>query len=532
MKHLKLYAVAFSMAAALLLASNSYAQNAAPLFNAAGSTGAFNAMALAARISSGSSGVCGDHNWTLKNGASGHDPRSASISDVTGNVWIVWNDTPEPNRTVCAYLAVDSIVGQRLFFAVPQGTLSIPSSEIGMAGGNIVPLLPPDEALPSNIYNDLNGQVFNNSPSDIRPEDAEYGNTRALTPLNAQLTGLGYGPSPIGSTIISAFSSNSVQVVAYNISGNDPITGMPVIRPVVTTNVGAQAIMLAVNSTNTGVGHLGNSAFNNVDRFVASGVFSGVLTRTRDLIPSTGLPVVPLTILTREPTSGTFNTFEFTIVRNVETNLGFDPASQEVGVGGNANNPLNITLPDGAKRQRVIGNGQMVSELGLIPDSIGYGFWSFGNWAPNVTTNRYLTIDGVDPLNATYTGGTFPTCTAPCPGVVTFTHIIDGSYPSWNVLRVVTRSPIPTGISSLISAAQAQVLNIPDFVPENELLVFRSHYRQAGVNPKNGHIGRQPESGGDVGGAVFTTQADLDYITDTGHELIGCTAPNTPCYKE
>jgi ABC-type phosphate transport system substrate-binding protein len=513
---------ALSLAAATLLASNCYAQNIAPLFNAAGSSGAFNAFALAARISNGSSGVCGDHNWTLKSGAAGHDNRGdSSISDVTANVWIVWNDTPEPNRTVCAYLAVDSIVGQRLFFGSPQGSLNIPSSDIGLPGGNIVPLLPADEALPSNIYNDLQGKVFNAAPSDIRSEDAEFGTTRAISPLNAQLTGLGYGPSPVGATILSAFSSKSAQVVAYNISGNDPITTQPVVSPTAQTNVGAQAVMIGVNSTNTGVGHLGNAAFNNVDRFVAAGVFSGVLTRTRDLIPSSGLPDVPLTILHREPLSGTFNTFEFTVVRSVETNAGYVPASQELGVGGTANNPLNITLPDGATRKRVIGTGEMVSELGLNPDSIGYAFWSFGNWAPDVTTARYLTIDGVDPLNATYSGGTFPTCTAPCPGVVTFPHIIDGSYPAWNILRVTTKKPVPAGISSLISAAQIQVANIPDFVAESSLLVFRSHYKQSGINPKNGHKGNHIEAGGDVGGAVFTTQADLDYITDTGIELTG-----------
>lgn len=515
--------IVLSLAAATLLASNSQAQaptNIAPLFNGAGSSGAFNAMALAARISRGASGVCGDHNWTKKSTASGHDNRSASISDVTANIWIVWNDTPEPNRTVCAYLAVDSVIGNRLFFAAPQGTLVIPSMAIGETGDNLVPLLPADEALPSTVYGDLNGQVFNAAPSDIRPEDAEFATTRALTPLNSTLTGLGYGPSPIGATILSAFSSKSAQVVAYNIIGTDPITGMQVVSPVATTNVGAQAIIIGVNSTNTGTGHLGNSAFNNVDRFVAAGVFSGILTRTRDLIPGAALPSVPMTILTREPTSGTFNTFEFTIVRSIETEAGYNPASQEKGVNGTANNPLNLTLADGAKRQRVVGTGEMVSELGLLPDSIGYAFWSFGNWAPNITTNRYLTIDGVDPLNDDYSGGTFPTCVAPCPNAVSFTHIIDGTYPAWNVLRVTTKSPVPTGITSLITAAQTQVASIPDFVPSTKLEVFRSHYLQAGVAGHNGHISRSNETGGDVGGAVLTVQADLDSITDTGKELL------------
>src|ERR1700683_246235 len=101
MTKVKFCLAALTVAVAMLLASNCYAQsNIAPLFNAVGSSGAFNAFALAARISNpgGQSGVCGDHNWTFKNGANGFDNRGdANIAAVTGNVWIVWNDTPEPN---------------------------------------------------------------------------------------------------------------------------------------------------------------------------------------------------------------------------------------------------------------------------------------------------------------------------------------------------------------------------------------------------------------------------------------------------
>lgn len=501
--------------AALLLASNCYAQtNIAPLFNGAGSSGSFNALALAARISNtgGGSGVCGDHSWTKKSGtATGIDNRNSGITAAGGSIWVVWDDTPEPNRKVCSYLNVDSIVGNRLFWASPTGTVSLPSSAIGEAGDQIVPLLPADEPLPQNIYNDLNNQPFNAAPTDIRPEDAQFGTTRALT---AAPMGLGYGPGPIGANILSPFSSKSSQVVAFNISGTDPITGQAV-KHASTLSVGGQVLLVLVNSTNTGVGHLGNSAFNNVDRFPLGYTFSGQLTRTRDLIPSTGLPVVPLTILTREPLSGTMNTFEFCIPRNFEIN-----STQELNVNAITDNPLNQTLADGAKRQRVIGTGEMISELGLLPDSIGYAFFSFGNVAPDVTTAKYLTVDGVDPLFASYSGGALPTCTAPCPGAVTFNHVIDGSYPIWNVLRVVTLQPPPAGVANLVSAAQTQVLNIPDFVPFSQLQVFRSHYNQAGVQPHNGHLGRTAESGGDVGGAVFTTQADLDNITDTGKEIV------------
>ena len=133
---------------------------------------------------------------------------------------------------------------------------------------------------------------------------------------------------------------------------------------------------------------------------------------------------------------------------------------------------------------------------------------------------KYLTVDGVDPLFANYEGGFIPTCTAPCPGIVQFTHVLDGSYPIWNILRIVTASPTPGTITSLVNAAQTQVLNVPDFVPIGSMQVFRSHYSQSGFGAHNGHKTGTKESGGDVQGAVFTVQSDLDSITDTGLELI------------
>jgi len=51
--------------------------------------------------------------------------------------------------------------------------------------------------------------------------------------------------------------------------------------------------------------------------------------------------------------------------------------------------------------------------------------------------------------------------------------------------------------------------------------VFRAHYVQSGKGASNGIITGRPESGGDVGGAVFTIQSDEDYFADTGKEFVG-----------
>ena len=92
---------------------------------------------------------------------------------------------------VCAYIAVDSVIGSQLFFAVPRPTISIPSSEIGENGGNLVPTLT-DTPLPQAVYSAINGLPFNAAPADIRPEDALFAVNRALGKLNkTNYNGLG-----------------------------------------------------------------------------------------------------------------------------------------------------------------------------------------------------------------------------------------------------------------------------------------------------------------------------------------------------
>ena len=123
---------------------------------------------------------------------------------------------------------MDSVIGQQLFFAVPRATLSIPSTAIGSAGGNLVATLT-DEPLPSAVYTLLNNQPFNAAPTDIRPEDALFEENRVLAPLDTvHYNGLGYGPGPIGTTILSSQSTKSVTPVAYAITGRDPISGLAV----------------------------------------------------------------------------------------------------------------------------------------------------------------------------------------------------------------------------------------------------------------------------------------------------------------
>jgi len=249
--------------------------------------------------------------------------------------------------------------------------------------------------------------------------------------------------------------------------------------------------------------------------------------------------------------------------------------------GSTCGDPLYRPTGSGGLRMRSIGTGEEVpATLNLVknqstsstaaPDGIGYAFWSYGNFNPTAVpkncvpgtatpctsyTGHYLTVDGIDPLFNTPGGaqdtvpnpnGAFhaPTCNLamlPCFNVP-FTHIYDGTYPFWSVLRVVVRTPEAAALTSIIALAQAEVLKstlfTSDYVPVTDgatppnliLNVFRSHSKQQGVLPNNGHSGCSSfhpitakagktclvEAGGDVGGSVLTVQADVDWNTDFG----------------
>jgi hypothetical protein len=516
---------AMSLALMMLIGVNCFA--VAPYFNGAGSTAAFNSFALAAGPASGG-GVCGGFIWTKKNGAEGVDNRGTGLLE-TGNVWIAWDNSITP-KLVCSYIAVDSIIGQQLFFAVPASTFNLlfPAQT---PGDNLIPTLT-DTPIPQAVINVLQGQPFNAAPTDVRPEDALFEENRVLAAFDpVHYNGLGYGPGPVGSAIKSAFSTKTSTPALYALSGKDPITGQPIPATKI-LNVGVQVMVFIVNAQQGGgqnSGHFGDStSFFNLNRRDLTLAFNGGYAFTKDLTSVPGQATVPLNVILREPLSGTYTTTEFNIPRNLEIG-----STQEVGVnpaigqgstcpGAPCGNPLFLSNGSGW-RKRAVGNGEMVSQIGTAAngDALGYAFWSVGNLAGQSPNIRYLQVDGVDPINLSYVDGTLPTCTAPCPGIVSFANVASGDYPVWSTLRLVSHVPTPTGVKALIAGAQSQVLNtIPDFLPLSAMGVLRSHYKQSGIFGANGSGGACTfaETGGDVGGAVISIQGDQDYCAATGNK--------------
>jgi hypothetical protein len=730
----KMLVAALALTASLFAATNVFGQTPCSggvtiQFNGVGSSAQANSFAQAARAltQSGSS-----YNLvSTSKGAKVFDVRpSTAVSDSANPFWVIWDFNT--NCNVYAYWTIDSGAGVKDFFAYQKFTASANSnkvytslaasygqitvssitsstenqvgglpdtqdSEVGVAGSsfsNIVAALnvtpqqrvnvagnQPAPAYCGNLTTTSTGYLsqwqcyFNVGATDIRPEDALYATTRALTSYNgydvaasgtenvvskvgtAQLTGLGYntagngtctGSATVGCTIVDSFDqAKAFNVVKFALSGSDPIGGGTL--PAYTTlSTGAEPVLVfAHNGTVLGsVDSNNNYLYSDINKQILAQIFSGFTHCTGDLL-TTGASGAgsPIQVVQREPLSGTYNTFEFTAVRTeagsanpyftptgASTSLPplnnayngqeqFNDPSQLPGGNGtacpltggypqaNCFNPLFFTNPNNEcsesgflpVRLRAIGTGEEVKATigsyntgagnAAVDNSLGYAFWGYGNFQPLCNTTggtttcpgsyvgHYLTVDAVDPLFTTEGGQYDPT---PNPAgafnppycnvtgasqtcfSIPFTHIKDGKYPLWSLLRIVTFAPVSAKVKTwpavldMVAEEQIQTASdgLSDFVPfltnlsggsgvwtgNLNLFVYRSHFKQTGgtVTPANGHKacagvftgvslqgGNHSSSsclvdfGSDVGGSVLTVQSDVDFISDWSTEEFG-----------
>lgn len=173
--------------------------------------------------------------------------------------------------------------------------------------------------------------------------------------------------------------------------------------------------------------------------------------------------------------------------------------------------------------------------------------------------------------------GVFPQCTVGPPiscDAVPFRFVVNGDYRAWTILRVIMKNSygapgVGPSVPAMALAAQDMArVTLPDFAPflyctggvvactpavvdttqhtwikqptgvTVGLQAFRSHYSIpsiAGVSFDSGApatvvdgtnqsviSGYQPwsENGGDMAGAIFPVQVDIDALADTGTELV------------
>jgi len=497
------------------------------------------------------------------------DNRPATAVNENGPFWVTWSAgtgtcaAPTGAFNIYADMNLDSVLGQRCFFEVdntlpltPGCVLTLTATEVGVAGANLLCQPPagmtgcpagskygPDTTggLPSAVQLALTGKKANAAATDIRAEDGKFASLRMFTACGGpiqrqpfdqilrQTFGLGYqtATTGVGTTVSSFYSTKTFHVLDFNISGNDPISGHPV--PAFTTlTVGAQPVIVSVSpvpAAGTGIGAASDITSATLQQF-----YAGVLGRATDLVGPTTANAV--TTLVREPLSGTYNTFEFSVPNTNE----FHGSQDIFNCTGNvvASNPLHLQGNNAAVlsfRNRVIGTGEMVATLQVAAtDSLGYWFWSAQNAANFTATNgKYLTVNGVDPIQNAYTNGVIPNATNGNLGNVTFKYLNQGDYPIWSAVRVVCGNPTPAGCSNIVSAADS--ITTSNFIAPAAMQIWHAHFNlqaigegvQAnGTDTLNGitlcpAVGAVVESGGDAGGSTYLVQNNHNFCSDFGN---------------
>ena len=544
----------------------------------AGSSAMWQEMALAAYKGNATQGLCvsggtapcshytaknfnlSDTRPTVKGGATAVDQ---------GNIWVVWDSAATTN--VWVYIRVDSVVGNRCYFAQPHCFVNIsvvpaPGNLIASSlwGDNSV-----DSALPANVASlfTSGNLLVTAAATDIRPEDALFAQCRINSTLGGGsdgLAGLGYGTNASGSCpafgatltqlqgsdLLSAYpaSTSTAHPLAFNITGKDPFTGTAIPAPT-TTSVGAAPIIFITQRT----GAL--ASVTNATEAQLQAAFSGANCDASAF----GAPASPIQVYLREPLSGTMNTTEYTAFRYPDAS----GASQETGVG--AQNPLAKPCSSGGSRYRSIGTGEEVkfvlnSTANYGTDGIGYTFFSYGNVSTIADSANfgYLTLNGVDGIWHRYGGTTDPgqpaiagalpsatdlpaSCVGgfPCAegkiwsGNLSFPNLRNGSDRAWSVLRLVSSGTPLTVAKLLATGAQSYAAtSVPDFVPavkvgttDPGLTLLHSHYTQEGVAPVN--VATTGDKGGDMGGCILTSTGVVT-TSDTTTKLAQA-LPGTGC---
>jgi hypothetical protein len=553
-----------------------------------GSSAQFLTAALAAdsfaQTQATSEGNCPYH-WTAKNAANVIDNRDGSaIQPELGSVFIVWTASCTNSNSnvldIWTDIQVDSTVGVREFMAQEATGSGAQVQIIPGASGALVPCsAPPTSCLwPDNTADVASitasstvavalgtsatgGQHLNVGLTDIRPEDALYATNRAYATLNTtNWAGLGYkNVTNIGWPIYTNQGTNTKAVpTAFALSGNDPISHIAV-RSYETVPLGAAPIVFAFNNTGNG-GVFDPTVANLITGVGVTGAASKKLAHLFDGTTACDTHSAafggnddglgnPISLVLREPLSGTMNTTEFTVFRS----FGNTTDSQEKGVitpvqTTGPYNPLDLGCPTHGHRVRAIGTGEVINAIAENPaqpdpSSLGYFFWGFANAFKISGTNvNYLTLSEtatsarIDPIGLATTNQKLSACgsgTTACGESLwtgnSFPSLRNGTYPAWSLLRWVVDPSTDSdtfGPKALANAAQGFVVtSFADFVPldtpsdsEGGLQIYRSHFKEtlagqpATVN--NGSVvgacganqactlAGGTESGGDVGGAI------------------------------
>jgi hypothetical protein len=499
-------------------------------------------------------------------------PTGVAHTDEIGKIVIAWGSgtsgtcaAPVAPYNIYSNMNLDSVIGDRCFFMVSAagaGCIQVLTVAANTAGASPSLLGSgfTDLPIPADVINTLNGARMQEAATDIRPEDAKFASARMFVACGTPFTrnpyiqtsyqtyGLGYQTSTLGVGVDIKSQTNlgtSFHVYDFNISGNDPLSGVALgARATYAVSVvGAQPEVVVV-SPNDGVsGRLATATdimFSTLSEYT-----TGNYGRTSDL-NGAGTTALPVTALIREPLSGTYNVFEYSVPNSNEFKTSQD-ISNCTGTGSTATvnqNPMHIPSANGfvagATRTRALGTSQVVTALkAATSDTLGYFFWSAGNAGGFTATNgKYLTVNGVDPILDSYgdscvttaglVAGQLPNSVVGGLGCVTFKNVNLGDYAIWSAVRIVSLSPVPAGAMNLLNAAQTANSTLTDFIPLSSLKVWKSHYNMFAIGITNNNNGQTVnpatpgdlcpssagEGGGDAGAMTISIHGNADFCTD------------------
>jgi hypothetical protein len=503
----------------------------------------------------------------------------AALATDTGNTWVVWDSTLSPDGTQCtpqvwAFVSVDSVVGNRAFFGSAGGGaygayLECPAAgcPVDDNGANISKTLwGQGQSMPANVAalfaNQRGNSAANNlitvAATDIRPEDAYFATLRTNSTFSTAnaLIGLGYNvnnaagtapPNCVGSTrkatlaqlkgtgIAGNYPGDSTfNVLAFNLLGSDPFTCQLLPGSFTTIPVGATPVVV-IHSNNGGQ----LNGLSNVSEFELEQVFSGASNAAGVFSGCSGC--ANFVAFLREPLSGTYNTFEETIMRH-PSSLAVYRFPQETGNGVQGGAVINNPLSGGGGlgyRWRAIGTGDEVksvlnsttSAVHADVDGIGYAFFSYGNVSSigDSANYSYVTIDDIDPIFHQYdnnlpgkkdpgqpaTAGMLPKVNdiAGCSGAwpcnenqiwaadnyslvggvevpsYSFPNLRNGSYPTWSVLRLAAAGAAEPAQNLVTASNQYVVTTTPDYVPFYPVYDNNGNLLDPGLQIERSHFG-------------------------------------------
>jgi len=441
-----------------------------------------------------------------------------AVKDTNKQIWIVWDSAQSAGKCaphVWMYLNVDSVVGDRAFFGSISGSsgvflqLNAPATGAPAPANAILQSLwgdsSTDRPIPHNatpfglerLFTNGSGVLINTAATDIDPEDAFFATARVNsaydTAANTELTGLGFNsanPAGIATDSLTAcggtaglvnlygatapneikgdaklvapsgYSASSFNIAPFNLYGVDPFT-CGSLGTWVTLPVGALPVVVFHSEFTPAL-----TGLTDVSDWEVQQVFSGMLGGSAWVNGGTAANVNPFhscasctnafVAAIREPLSGTYNTFEETIMRHPSSlaTYRFSTDLNPVAFTPLPNSPNGSDAAGGFKgRFRVIGSGRMVAAVqnaniaaAANADAMGYVFFSYGNFnfnagnanaalpqggncpatgcLVNVSDNvnyKYDSIDDIDPIFAGYTPGTLQ-CDPGQPGSTCSTH--------------------------------------------------------------------------------------------------------------